>query len=176
MTDQPIVELPTARRWRVGDFIFTIDEARSAFTADGTYFDKGFSGTHHWDARGGQTLRQFLIGLADRRYPDKSYFLNKLFCSAQLYEFDWPKTRRNLIRHTVDGWRDLQYTKEQAHEIIDALRWLGDNPSEEALYGESTISQLVEQPWEYRSTNLTVAAEHCWEAFCRFTEYLKANP
>lgn len=176
MEEHPIIELPVARRWRVGDFIFQIDEANHTFTVDGSRFDRGFGGSHRWDARGGLTLRQFLIGMTDRQYPDRSYFMEKLFPSDALYEFSWEETRRNLIRHTVEGWREGAYKKEEAHEIIDALRWLGDDVSEEALYRDSALSRLIPHAYEHRSTVDTARANACWKAFCRFTEFLKANP
>lgn len=73
------------------------------------------NGCHWWNARGKESLHEFLIGL--QRY----YAMGKLFSRRALEEYDEEQTVRSIKEDIIRMRRDGDYTEEQARDLWDEL-------------------------------------------------------
>lgn len=142
--------------YKIGREAIIALQPSSGYVAVSCPWHDELNGCHWWNARGPDSLRQFLVGL------DRSYAMGKLFNRRSLEEYDEERTKAELRRLIIEYRRDGFWNREESRDLWDQV---------EAADSAEDIANMhnLDAPYEHIRYKPKACADwfwnHVWSAF-----------
>jgi hypothetical protein len=108
-----VARLTGVEAYQIGsDTVITIQPS-TGYVCVACMRDSALNGSHWWQHRGNESLKQFLIGLG------KDYVMKNLFDPRSLVEFDLNESIAGIKAHIIELRRDGTMGENRARRIFD---------------------------------------------------------